>query len=379
MNSLITAGLVLSLFLLALVVGKKQKVFADRFLIVYLCFAALRQAYVLTEAVGFFQHSYFMLLGKGFYLVMAPLFFFYVQALTGQRMSRTVQVAVFGLPLAAYILHYFYYFFFVFDEVHLTIHSGLLYINGELSPSWAVFVLLFLIIDPVYLIWFCRLLKSYRSTLLSSVSNTERINLHWLSVLFYLWLASVIIFTPLGVMAVVTNAISLPVIQFLYEGSNVAFLFIFGYYGFRQTTALVNTIPAEELSGGYSRSGLSVSDAKKYHERLLALMNNEKPYLQGELSAGELARLLGISTNHLSQVLTQEQRQNFFDFVNSYRVEAVIDRMKDPASRNVTLLAIALDSGFNSKTSFNTIFKKTTGQTPSQYYKVVAQNQAKSA
>jgi len=374
MNSLIAAGLILSVFLLAIVVGKKQKVFADRFLIAYLFFAALRQGYALIEAAGFLEHSYFMLLGRGFFLVLAPLFFFYVQALTRQRMSLAAQIVVFGLPVVGYVVHYFYYFFFVFDHAQLTIYSGLLYINGQLSISWAVFVLLFLVIDPVYLIWFYRLLKSYRGTLLRSVSNTDRINLRWLSVLFYLWFGSVLIITPLGMLAVTTPAVPLPAVRVFYELFNVAFLFIFGYFGFRQTTVFVNAILVEEQPDGYSRSGLSASDAKRYHESLLTLMDERKPYLQGELSAGELAQLLGISTNHLSQVLTQEQHQNFFDFVNGYRVRAVIEKMKDPASKNMTLLALALDSGFNSKTSFNTIFKKVTGQTPSQYNKALSQS-----
>jgi len=98
-------------------------------------------------------------------------------------------------------------------------------------------------------------------------------------------------------------------------------------------------------------------------------MQEKKPYLNGELTAGELSKLLGISVNHLSQVLNKEQKQNFFDFINSYRIKDVLLKMEDPSNAHLTLLALALDSGFNSKTSFNTIFKKVTNQTPSQYYK----------
>ena len=100
-------------------------------------------------------------------------------------------------------------------------------------------------------------------------------------------------------------------------------------------------------------------------------MTDQKPYLDGELTAGALSQALGISINHLSQVLNQEQHQNFFDFINSYRVKEVIEKMKDPGNRHLTLLALALDSGFNSKTSFNTVFKKVTHQTPSQFYKML--------
>jgi AraC-like DNA-binding protein len=76
-----------------------------------------------------------------------------------------------------------------------------------------------------------------------------------------------------------------------------------------------------------------------------------------------------MSPNHLSQVINQLEGKNFFDFVNAYRVEEVKRKMADDRSKKLTLLAIALESGFNSKTSFNMVFKKMTGQTPSQYYK----------
>jgi AraC-like DNA-binding protein len=100
-------------------------------------------------------------------------------------------------------------------------------------------------------------------------------------------------------------------------------------------------------------------------------MEEKKPWLNGELTAGQLSQLLGISVNHLSQVLNKEQHQNFFDFINSYRVSEVIRRMGDNGNSHLTLLAIALDSGFNSKTSFNTVFKKVTNQTPSHYCKAL--------
>ena len=100
-------------------------------------------------------------------------------------------------------------------------------------------------------------------------------------------------------------------------------------------------------------------------------MKTERLYLNGELTAQELAQQLGVTPNHLSQVINQVEGKNFFDFVNSYRIEEVKNRMADSRSKSMTLLALALESGFNSKTSFNMVFKKMTGQTPSQYYKAL--------
>ena len=98
-------------------------------------------------------------------------------------------------------------------------------------------------------------------------------------------------------------------------------------------------------------------------------METEKPYLDGKLSLKKVATDLGISTNYLSQVINENLNKNFFDFVNEYRVEMVKEMIIDPSNKNYTLLAIAYDCGFNSKSSFNSIFKKHTGLTPTEYQK----------
>jgi AraC-like DNA-binding protein len=79
-----------------------------------------------------------------------------------------------------------------------------------------------------------------------------------------------------------------------------------------------------------------------------------------------------MSTHNLSQLLNQNLEVSFSDFVNRYRVEYAMRRIDDPSSRDFTLVAIAREAGFSSKTSFNRAFKKVTGKTPSEYQKGVA-------
>jgi len=373
MSSLIVANFALIVLLLSIMLGKKNKFFADKFLILYLTFAALRQIYLFIEYAGVLQYSYWMLLGKGIYLLHAPFFFLYVYALTTQRNLRSKHYAIIFLPSILYVFHFFYYYLWV-DSVSLSIVKGLVFVDGKPSLSWLVFIVLFLIIEPIFLIVSYYLLNGYKKRLLESVSNTDRINLNWLNVLFYLWLLTSVILVPVGTLTVGKGWFSTNFLEILIEVVSVAFFFIVGFYGFKQTTIFTNLelreeLPQKSTSASYERSGLSSLQVKDYHSKLLTLMQEKKPYLNGELTAGELAKQLGISVNHLSQVLNQEQKQNFFDFINSYRVKDVLLKMEDPGNDHLTLLAIALDSGFNSKTSFNTIFKKTTHQTPSQYYK----------
>ena len=93
----------------------------------------------------------------------------------------------------------------------------------------------------------------------------------------------------------------------------------------------------------------------------------EKPYLDRELTIYNLSEQLKISRHILSEVINVHMGMNFYNLVNEYRVNEVKERMKGEDMKHLTILAIAFDSGFNSKSSFNTIFKEKTGQTPSEY------------
>ena len=101
--------------------------------------------------------------------------------------------------------------------------------------------------------------------------------------------------------------------------------------------------------------------------RLVDYMQTEKPFLDPELSLPELARMLDIPRNQLSGVINQIHDRNFYEFVNQYRINEVKQLLKDPKNSNYKLISLAYDAGFNSKASFNRIFKQMTQMTPSQY------------
>ncbi len=130
-----------------------------------------------------------------------------------------------------------------------------------------------------------------------------------------------------------------------------------------------------EQRGKYYKSALTDEQAEQGLAKLLALMETQKLYLQGDLTLPTVAEALGISHNNLSQIINDKLQKNFYDFVNAYRVEAAKKLIADPANDNLTLLAIAYDAGFNSKSAFNSVFKKHCEMTPTQFKKsVVAQS-----
>ena len=154
------------------------------------------------------------------------------------------------------------------------------------------------------------------------------------------------------------------------------FSFAYSFYAIRQPEILdypagssMEEHEKETLAGGgkYAKSGLRKEQAEEYLTRLLNFMDEEKPYLDGDMTIHHLSQKTGIPRHYITEVLNEKYGRNFFTFVNEYRVKEVISRINDPKYQHYTILAIAFDAGFNSKSTFNTIFKAYTGKTPSEY------------
>ena len=118
----------------------------------------------------------------------------------------------------------------------------------------------------------------------------------------------------------------------------------------------------------YAKSGLSETQMDKFYERLLDCIQKEEPHLNYDLNLSELAKRVGISNHHLSQVINQRAKQTFYDFINLHRVEyakKLFENAEYDSKHNA--IEIAYKAGFNSKASFNRVFKKHTGQTPTVF------------
>jgi AraC-like DNA-binding protein len=106
---------------------------------------------------------------------------------------------------------------------------------------------------------------------------------------------------------------------------------------------------------------------KIFVDRLFSFMKSEKPHLNPELTLSLLADQLKTSPDYLSSILNGNLNKNFFDFVNHYRIEEFKMICKSQKNQNITIMGMAWDAGFNSKATFNRVFKKTTGITPGEF------------
>jgi AraC-like DNA-binding protein len=220
-------------------------------------------------------------------------------------------------------------------------------------------------------------LRKHQRRIEDSYSNTARVNLAWLfwlaAAAAAIWVLATTIHVALDGAPVrdelVTLAIALLVYAMGFMGLRQPEIFRYetAEYPVQVATSRPSTtdVPAEVPR--YERSGLGDNEAAKLEQDLLALMDRERPWIDSELTLADLAAQLGTTPHKLSEVLNAQVGKTFYDFVNSYRVRDVQRRIQNGEARTRKMLALALDAGFASKSTFNQAFKKHTNQTPSEF------------
>lgn len=200
--------------------------------------------------------------------------------------------------------------------------------------------------------------------------TSGRVTLNWLKIISISFYVAFLILFILGGLNMIGDFIPFDP-YFVIFGFITAFSVIYSFYGIRQPEIFGEVVREanedRKSQEKYIKSGLKETQADKYLKKLIAYMETGKPYLNGDLSIHDLSRKTGIPRHHITQVLNEKYGRNFFTFINEYRVKEVIERFGDPKYDHFTILAIAFDAGFNSKTTFNSFFKSQTGMTPSEF------------
>lgn len=128
----------------------------------------------------------------------------------------------------------------------------------------------------------------------------------------------------------------------------------------------------EEKKQKYESSNLQNQQKENYLKKLIQFVELNKPYLATELTLAQLSEQINIPSHHLSQVINEKLNCNFLDFINGYRIEEAKEKLADIKFNHYTIVAVAFESGFNSKSAFYAAFKKQVGVTPSSYRKSLA-------
>ena len=379
-------GIGITIFLAVLLTGKKHKTAADNLLIAWLIVIAFHLFLFYLFITGKI-YDYPALLGHLPYpLFHGPFLFLYTSALTRRQAGFRTAWLIHFIPV--FILYLFFIPFFSLpaaEKINVYRNKGAGYEN-----LMTVCLISIIISGVAYIIASLVLLRRYRKSIENEFSNIEKIKLAWLRYVVY------------GI-AVIWTAVIFGNDPIVF-GIAVLFVFFLGYFGIRQAGIFITAQPQtgrqqisaneEKLKAStfsdqqvplpdetpvqtrthsiitktkYEKSGLGEDQAVKIYDRLVMTMTNQKLFTESELTLAALAKTLDVHPNHLSQVINSYEGKNFYDYINFHRVEEFKKLAPRPDNQNYTLLSMAYECGFNSKTSFNRNFRKVTGISPSEY------------
>ncbi|MDF1547340.1 MAG: helix-turn-helix domain-containing protein, partial [Bacteroidales bacterium] len=234
------------------------------------------------------------------------------------------------------------------------------------------FSVLFIALSVYFLARSNKLLNDYKKEVRDVFSNSDSVDLKWLrKLILFFYTCYALTFLASGIIAF--SGISLAFTDYFYYFMMVVFVFLIGYWGHQQGSVFnlekVGKIdkeihPDEKRLNNLKGNGKSfVKEATE----LKRIMHDEKPYLEPMLTIHDLAKRIDIPAHQLSKLIHTEFGKNFYEFVNFYRIESFKEKVVSGHYQHLTLLAIAFDCGFNSKSAFNRIFKEQTGYTPRDY------------
>lgn len=383
MEVLFILGASQAFFLSFLVFKKADKSDGDFVLGAWLVFMGLHLLDYYFHVTGFgLRYPFLLAFGNFFPMVQGPFMYVYILVMINRSGKLKLIYLLHGLPFLIVMIYFTFDFYLLGAEEKLAYYKIL-----STEGSWALSVTSILnnFLGPIYVVFSLVKLRKHIKNIANNFSYTEEIDLAWLKYVLtglgFVW--SVVLIA--NVMGLFTTDDQLGN-HLIYLSLTIAIFFL-GYFGIKQqaiyvpiptgrtgTSTVTEKKPVVEKSetDRYKHSGLKKKEAEGYAKELLDYMEKDRPYLNGKLSLKEVAEYFDISVNHLSQVINEQLGKSFFDFVNEYRVEEVKKLMAESKHEQFTLLAVAYDSGFNSKSSFNSIFKKMTGFTPSEYLKETA-------
>lgn len=322
-----------------------------------------------TNLDNFF--SFLLWVPYSFLTAIGPQIYFYTRALTDMEFSISKIKIKHFIPVLVEV-----------GVQGIMIAQGI--VNGELMYNTP----LYFYVMPFVYIWTAgsmyyylrlslRIINNHEAWVLRNFSNLKEITLQWLIKLIIYYRLLWVIWVPF-----VATFLLFFRFQLLYLSIvlTLYFLMLILVYltfwiaveGYRRGNLVVVT-RNDEKAENKNFSRLTPHEIQSHLERLTQLMAVEKIYLNENLNLREVALLMKVDPNLISHILNNHLGANFYDFVNRYRIEEVKIKLNNPAYKHLSLLGIALESGFNSKTTFNRVFKQVTGITPTEFQKKKAE------
>ena len=318
-----------------------------------------------------FPQVYFV--GGFAYYLDGALLYFYVKSLIFRDFHIRRKDYLHLIPFVLFAI------FMVVTFYRFPFAQRLEWINHEIfaySPHYITADLLCKLMRVIYCIACFRLILKYKDLLKTTHSNIEKVDVFWLKLLVIGFLTVTLMESILSMSKVVGV-----VIQYDFQHYSLRLFELIGLSGYYATFVLVCTLVFTSMRYFVNfeavRQKKEPEHAKKpnqekllnpdYAEKIDAMMRSQKPYLLADITLDVLADKLAISARDLSMIINRHFDNNFYEFINSYRIEEAKKLLADPQQKSKTITDIYLEVGFNSKSVFNTFFKKIVGSTPTEY------------
>jgi len=369
MQYLFYAGIILSAFLSLVLFSKREKSVSDYLLASWFLFSgAALFSFTLVYTQQYLTYPSLTVFGMTLPLASCPILFLYTKYQIRPIFSFDKRDLLHFIPIIIVSLIFSNFYFLPYETKINILNNGEKKFEVQSLLKLSAIYLSGLVYIPLT---FIKLIK-YKRNLNNEFSNIERINFNWL---LYLIIG-------LGVIWIVILFIKDD--RFIF-GSVSIFIIWAGFFGINQVTVFNQNVPRTienlqidtDLSSGisksvavtakYQNSALDENAVSLIYKELVALMDEKKPYINPDLKLSELANMLNIHPNHLSQVINSLTNKSFYDLINERRIQEFLYRVTLPENKKYTLLTLAFECGFNSKASFNRNFKKIVGKSPSDY------------
>ncbi|PTT02456.1 hypothetical protein DBR11_04725 [Pedobacter sp. HMWF019] len=370
LRAILFTGFIQGFFQILLLGSKTRNPLADKWLMAWLLLVSLQLLFYYDGFSGAPVTTGFIgVLAFSIPLISAPMLYQYIRTLSFGKNLTIGFALLYFLPV---VIYWFITLWFKFNYgPEIAVLKGYPHFGPQVPGLVLyVFTIPMAIIPGGYAIWGVVTLIRYQRSLSAQYSYTEKITLNWLK---WLVISILVLFIGLFLLIRFGKTALGPDDLFSVVGAVLSgYIFLIGYLGIRQGTVLIgiekDILP--EPAGGavpYRNSGLDERAVEEIYQSLVEHMETERPYLSDDLSLSVLAAQLKVSPNQLSQVINQRSGSNFFTFVNAYRVQAVKVKLLDPAFVHLSILGIAFECGFKSKSAFNRIFKEQVGSSPLEY------------
>ncbi len=371
---LLIIGVFEALFLGILVLSKKGKKISDHLLSSILLLNALtiflswiemynrNNGYPFPELIN---------ASTPFILLHGPLLWLYVKSLTSENFRFKIIHVIHLIPFILVTLLLGLSTYGMPAEKRILIDSEQLFKEHWLYP---IIVGAIFISVQSYIIQALFHIKQYRKKIKSYFSTIDHFNLKWLRFVLFTAMVFYGIISLTYIFDFFFNMLPYQLLQLTGFTIATIYILVLGFFGLRQgnifTSNHIHHIPQEEK---HKSLHPLKSAEEKFIKQLLFHMEENQPHLEPEINLAQLSEQLCVSPEYLSGILNNKLNSNFFDFINQYRIDAFKKLCIDQKKQNLTLLGIAYECGFNSKATFNRVFKKRTGLTPGEYARQVSE------